>query len=143
MPLLLDKPNLTQGEFQTISRMVKEMCGINLHEGKVALVRARLNKRLTALGLRDFGEYIECLRNDADGEETRAMLDALSTNQTGFFREPRHFEVLRERVLPAAFARRRDDKRLRIWSAGCSSGEEPYTIAITLWHAMQIGRAHV
>ena len=122
--------------FDTISRMVKQRCGINLHDGKVALVEARLNKRLRALGLADFAEYVEFLRNDAGGTEIVAMLDALSTNLTHFFREPRHFTILKESIVPEMLARHRANRQLRIWSAGCSSGEEPYSIAITMQEAI-------
>jgi chemotaxis protein methyltransferase CheR len=136
MQATLNSAELTQPQFQTISSMVKGLCGINLHDGKKALIKARLGKRLRTLGLRDFGQYLDRIRDDADGDETCAMLDALATNLTYFFREPGHFDFLRTRVLPALRARRRQERRLRIWSAGCSSGEEAYSIAITLRDAM-------
>jgi len=130
--LLLSSPELTGSQFSSISTMVKGLCGINLHVGKVALVRARLNKRLRQLGLKSFDQYMKLIRNDADGSETVAMLDALATNLTHFFREPKHFETLRKDVIDEMLARHRQDRRLRLWSAGCSSGEEPYSIAMTL-----------
>jgi chemotaxis protein methyltransferase CheR len=136
MQATLNSAELTTKQFQSISSLVKGLCGINLHDGKMALVKARLNKRLRILGLKDFGQYLERVRDDANGSETRMMLDALSTNLTFFFREPRHFEIFRNRVVPAIQARHKQDRRLRIWSAGCSSGEEPYSIAMTLKEAM-------
>ena len=127
---------LTDPQFSSISRLVKGMAGINLHDGKRMLVKARLNKRLRALGMRSFDQYVDRLRADVDGSETRAMLDALSPNLTFFFREPRHFQLLAEHVVPAMLERHRTDRRLRLWSAGCSSGEEPYSIAMTLRKAI-------
>jgi chemotaxis protein methyltransferase CheR len=125
-------PELKPSQFATISKMVKELCGINLHEGKMALVKARLNKRLRALGLDCFGEYVRYVQDEAGGVELLKMLDALSTNLTYFFRESRHFEALAGSTVPQMIARHRDDRKLRLWSAGCSSGEEPYSMAITL-----------
>lgn len=135
-PTFPETANLTAPQFATISRFVKERCGINLHEGKMALVKARLYKRLRTLGLSSFGQYVDRIRNDIDGSETVAMLDAISTNVTHFFRESRHLDFLRESALPWIVERRRRDRRIRLWSAGCSSGEEPYSIAITLCEAI-------
>jgi chemotaxis protein methyltransferase CheR len=115
--------------------MVRQLAGINLHLGKRELVRARLAKRLRTLGMERFDQYLEYVAGD-DGNEVAAMLDALSTNLTYFFREPRHFDVLKETVVPEMLASHRDDRRLRIWCAGCSSGEEPYSIAIVLKEAI-------
>jgi len=126
-------PELTEAQFQKISRLVQELCGINLHQGKKQLVQTRLNKRLRELGLRDYGEYIEYIMHDTDGVELTAMLDAISTNLTRFFREDEHFTYLAKQILPAAMARTGRHRRLRFWSAGCSTGEEPYSIAITVY----------
>ena len=123
---------LTEAQFNAISSLVKSLAGINLTETKKELVRARLTKRLRKLGLATFDDYVEYLQNDTTGAELVAMLDVLSTNTTYFFREAKHFEWLRQDVLPRLTARR----RVRIWSAGCSSGEEPYSIAIVLLEAI-------
>jgi chemotaxis protein methyltransferase CheR len=128
---------LTGPQFTAISRLVKQRCGINLHQGKMALVAARLHKRLRALKFASFGQYLEHIRNDADGTETAAMLDALTTNVTHFFREPQHFHFLKSIVLPWILRQHDQDRRIRIWSAGCSSGEEPYSIAILLRSAVK------
>jgi chemotaxis protein methyltransferase CheR len=122
--------DLTDTQFNRISELVRELCGINLHQGKKELVKARLAKRLRHLGCSDFGEYIDHVCADAAGDELTQMLDVLSTNLTSFFRENDHFVDLAERALPAII--RGGGKRLRIWSAGCSSGEEPYSIGMTL-----------
>ncbi|HSW47306.1 MAG TPA: protein-glutamate O-methyltransferase CheR [Phycisphaerae bacterium] len=128
MPVLLnDIAELTDSEFERVSELVKALCGINLHQGKKELLKARLSKRVRMLGMSGFDEYIRRVEADSDGDELVVMLDAISTNLTNFFREPAHFEYLSERVIPEVATR-----RLRVWSAGCSSGEEPYTIAIVL-----------
>jgi len=128
-----DIAELTDREFEKISDLVKALCGINLHQGKKELVKARLNKRLRALGLTNFDDYIAHVRADASGDELITMLDAISTNLTSFFRENGHFEHLAQTVLPEITSDRDGTRRkLRIWSAGCSSGEEPYTIGIVL-----------
>jgi chemotaxis protein methyltransferase CheR len=124
--------DLTMSQFASISKMVGKWSGINLHQGKMALVKARLNKRMRMLGLTSFDQYVDRISADVDGSETAAMLDAISTNLTHFFREPKHFDLLQNRIIPNLLVRRQDNRRIRIWSAGCSSGEEPYSIAITL-----------
>ncbi len=128
-----DIAELTDREFEKISDLVKSLCGINLHQGKKELVKARLNKRLRALNLSTFDDYMAYIRKDASDDELITMLDAISTNLTSFFREQGHFDHLAKTILPQIAASRASSaRRLRIWSAGCSSGEEPYTIAIVL-----------
>ncbi len=128
---------LTEEQFQHISRVVKDLCGINLHDGKRQLVKARLTKRLRALGLPSFEHYINYVASDGSGAELTAMLDALSTNLTSLFRERKHFDHLAENVLPQIAAKApAGGGRLRIWSAGCSSGEEPYSIAVIVREAI-------
>jgi len=127
---------LTESQFERISRWVKELCGINLHTGKKELVKARLGKLMRQKGCSGFEEYLDLVEGDASGDELTAMLDALSTNLTYFFREPAHFNHLREVTIPQIVARQGRVGRLRVWSAGCSSGEEPYSIAITLCEAI-------
>lgn len=121
---------ITSRQFEEISALVKNLAGINLHDGKKELVKARLAKRTRELKLRNLDEYIEHVRNDTSGRELISMLDALSTNLTFFFREAQHFQYLKEHVLPTW--RVQPNKCVRIWSAGCSSGEEPYSIAMLL-----------
>ncbi len=129
---------LSDEEFATISKLVYEHCRINLHEGKRELVRARLAKRLRKLGIKTFREYIDFALNDESGQEFTNLIDSLSTNLTSFFRENQHFEYLKDVFYPMIMKRKvaQDDCRIRAWSAGCSSGEEPYTIAITLQEAI-------
>jgi chemotaxis protein methyltransferase CheR len=118
---------LTPGQFAQISRLLYRVCGIALRPGKESLVRARLTKRIAALGLESFDAYLAYLDRDASGRELVTMIDVLTTNKTSFFREVQHFDYLRQRIVPHL---RMVRQPLRFWSAGCSSGEEPYTLAI-------------
>lgn len=120
---------LTDAQFIEISEMVRRLAGINLHDGKKQLVKARLNKRLRILGMKDFRQYLTYLEKDSSGTELTTMLDVLSTNLTSFFRQPDQFDFL-GKYLADRF--RSGSRRLRIWCAGCSSGEEPYSVAISV-----------
>jgi len=125
---------LTDKDFLTISNLVYKHCGINLHDGKKELVRARLSKRLRAGNFRTFSDYIKYILEDRTGEEFSILIDVMSTNLTSFFREVQHFEFLQNKLLPEMLDRKQKNRdfKIRTWSAGCSSGEEPYSIAITL-----------
>jgi chemotaxis protein methyltransferase CheR len=121
----------TDGDFQALRSMVKEMTGINLAESKRELVYGRVSRRLRALGMSSFGSYRQLLES-GDGSELVAFCNALTTNLTSFFRESHHFDYLRDQFLvPRREAGQRGD-RIRIWSSACSSGEEPYSIAMTV-----------
>jgi len=129
----MDYFKLSEREFSLFSRLVYEKAGINLHEGKKELVRSRLSRRLRAKKMTRFKEYYKFLMADESGEELIHMLDAISTNLTSFFREPKHFAFLELTALPTLIDNDKSRKRqLNIWSAGCSSGEEPYTLSICL-----------
>jgi len=135
--------DLTQREFEKISRMVGDLSGINLHHGKRELVKARLGKRLRQLGLSSYSQYMKYIEQDESGVELANMLDALSTNLTYFFRESQHLDLLGDEVLPQKMAEagKGSPRKLRLWSAGCSSGEEPYSIGIILTETIKdIGR---
>ncbi len=128
---------LTQHEFDQLSRLIYEKSGISLHDGKMELVRARLTRRLRETGLHTFQAYYNHVVSDRSGQELVTLLDSISTNLTSFFREPAHFEFLRADIIPRLAARRgTGSRRLAIWSAGCSSGEEPYSIAMCLIEAL-------
>ncbi|MEW6746031.1 MAG: protein-glutamate O-methyltransferase [Planctomycetota bacterium] len=130
---LIDANDLTDEQLNRIVSLVKSSAGINLDQGKQALVRARLAKRLRELGMASYREYVEYLTRRDSVDEFTTLLDVLSTNVTSFFREPAHFELLRENVLPELTERAgAGSRRVRIWSAGCSTGEEPYSIAVVL-----------
>jgi len=117
-------------DFQALRALVKSVTGIHLSDQKRELVYGRLTRRLRALQLRTFAEYRERLRGDT--QELAELCNAITTNLTSFFREPHHFQYLREHVLAPLVADPRGGGRLRIWSAGCSTGEEPYSIAMTV-----------
>ena len=128
----LRQEELTERQFNHISSLVKDLCGINLHDGKKELVKARLAKRLRELKMGSYREYVEFVSTDAGSAEVLSMLDALSTNLTFFFREQSHFDLLTQQAGPEMLARHDRDRAIRIWSAGCSSGEEPYSIAVVM-----------
>ena len=135
-PLVEGEFAFTAEDFARGAALLREDSGIHLPDSKATLVYSRLAKRLRALGLESFGQYIKLVASDDGAEERRSMLAALTTNVTRFFREPHHFDHLRDHALPALLDQARAGGRVRIWSAGCSSGEEPYTIALTLLSAL-------
>lgn len=125
--------DLGNSDFEKISRLVYDVCGIDLHDGKRELVKTRLTKRLREGRFRSFAEYCEFVGTREGTNELVAMIDSISTNLTSFFREDKHFEKLRLIIAQRlAIDGRRGRPRLRIWSAGCSTGEEPYTISMVL-----------
>jgi len=115
---------------QAFIQIASSLTGIQLDESKRSMLYTRLSRRLRALGLSSFEQYLELLRS-GDGVEIEAFTNTVTTNLTYFFREPHHFEFLRATVLPKLFVTKRA-RPARIWSAGCSSGEEPYSIAMTI-----------
>lgn len=133
--LLDHKLTLTDQEFEQVSELVYDHCGINLHDGKKELVRSRLAKLLRLKQMGSYSEYLGYVVNDTSGAAFSELIDAISTNLTSFFRESDHFEYLRNRYLPELIEKH-GTQRIRCWSAGCSSGEEPYSIAITLLDAI-------
>ncbi|MGZ8459706.1 MAG: CheR family methyltransferase [Candidatus Deferrimicrobiaceae bacterium] len=132
------EPELTDREFDRFRRIIYETSRIALNDGKKELLRARLGKILRPRGIASFREYLTLVEEDRTGEELTFLLDAISTNLTSFFREGDHFRFLETTVLPHLDATRkaRGERKIRAWSAGCSSGEEPYSLAITLLDAL-------
>jgi chemotaxis protein methyltransferase CheR len=122
-------PQLGDAEFDFIRHVVGENAGIVLGPNKRQLVQGRLARRLRELGLPSYEAYCEYLR-DAGPEELVGLINAITTNVTSFFRENHHFEALASYMLPEAMKRNAASRRLRIWSAGCSTGEEPHCIAM-------------
>lgn len=120
--------------FNKIREIVYEKSGISLNEGKEALVSARVGKRMRQLGLAEYRDYLSYLEKDTTGQELVFMIDAISTNVTSFFREDKHFEFL-SKTLQKWFEG--GQKKLRIWSAASSTGEEPYSIAMTIYDLIQ------
>jgi len=129
---------LKNSDFEKISRLVYEQCGIYLHEGKKELVKARLSKRLRAGSYKSFSEYYRYVTTEEGTDELVSMIDSISTNLTSFFREESHFARL-GRIIVSAIEKstqRGSRNNLKIWSAGCSTGEEPYTLAMTVKEAV-------
>lgn len=124
---------LRDTDFEKIRRLVYGQCGINLHEGKRELVKARLGKRLRQGNFKSFADYYRYVTTEEGVSELVTMIDSLSTNLTSFFREDSHFQKFRK-IVPKMIESNNGCRipKLRIWSAGCSTGEEPYSIAITL-----------
>lgn len=132
MPVPNGEFPFTWSDFRQIAALVHSQAGIVLTESKVNLVYSRLAKRLRAIGLKTFREYCALVQGEDGVDERQTMIAAMTTNVTRFFREAHHFDYLRDEVLPGLKRAALAGKRVRIWSAGCSSGEEPYSIALTL-----------
>lgn len=126
---------MSDSEFLKLSEYISLHCGIKMPKGKKQMVEGRLRKRLNELKLGSFSEYLNYIFNSESGQhEIIKMIDAITTNKTDFFREPSHFHLLKNSVIPALISGYSSgiDKPFRIWSAGCSTGEEPYTMAMEL-----------
>lgn len=120
-------------DFQHVRQIINRIAGISLADGKRELVYSRLSRRLRYLGLSRFEDYCQLLETDESNAELGEFVNALTTNLTSFFRESHHFDFLAKELLPALIRERNaSDRRIRIWSAGCSTGEEPYSIAMVL-----------
>ena len=139
--MLAEVEDLTREDYNLIRRLVYTKSGINLGEQKMQLVRARLGKRVRSGGFKSFREYYRHVEQDRGGEELCELLDAISTNTTHLFREPRHFNLLGELIAGwvADKAWRARHSSLRLWSAASSSGEEAHSIAMVAHDAL---RAH-
>lgn len=127
---------MTEADFTAIARILHEDAGILLSSSKSSLVYSRLAKRLRALGLASFKDYCAYVAGASGMGERMTMLAALTTNVTHFFREAHHFDHLKTQLLPPLLAEARRGGRVRIWSAGCSNGHEPYSIALTILSLM-------
>ena len=126
---------LSRIQFDEVKALVKSHTGIHLTDHKKELVYGRLARRLRMLGLNDFGRYLAMLKRPGS-EELENFVNAITTNLTSFFREPHHFEYLANHFVPELIARDREARCVRIWSAGCSTGEEVYSLAMTLTEAL-------
>lgn len=125
---------LTELEFRDFQRMIFAVAGIHMPDSKRTMVAGRLAKRLKALQLQSYGQYWQYVERQLAEKQT--AVDLLTTNETYFFREPRHFEFLRDQVLADYLRDHRRGSTLRLWSAACSSGEEAYTAAMVLAEVM-------
>ena len=127
---------LTRRDLSEIAAMIYADAGIFLNETKASLVYSRLSKHIRALGLKGFREYCELVSSPEGAPVRREMLSHLTTNFTRFFRENHHFEHMRTELLPGLLERARRGGRVRLWSAACSDGQEPYSIALTVLSMM-------
>lgn len=121
----------TWDDFEALRTLSNRHSGIVVSDEKFDMFYSRLAKRIRSLGLRNFREYCDLLENDP-GEEFGQFINAVTTNLTSFFRENHHFEYLSVKLLPHLLQQNAQSRRIRVWSAGCSTGEEPYSIAMTL-----------
>ena len=130
--------SVSDEQFEMIRELVYRHCRIRLADGKKDLVRTRMARCLRETGIRDVAAYLAHVTADRSGREFSRLIDAISTNLTSFFRERNHFHFIERQVLPELLAAKRTagSNRLRIWSAGCSTGEEPYSIAMTVLKAL-------
>lgn len=125
-------PVLSDAAFARITAIAHREAGLFIADGKAAMVRTRLARRLRALKLSDFESYCSYVESSEGRDELGMMISALTTNVSHFFREDHHFETLKKTILPGLIEKARQGEKIRIWSAGCSNGQEPYSIAMTL-----------
>jgi chemotaxis protein methyltransferase CheR len=125
-------PQMEAGEFAAIAEYAKTTFGLHLPLAKKEMVFARLIKRLRRLGLRDFSTYLAYIQHKDNAVERSEFLSALTTNVTQFFRENHHFDFLRYKLMPDFITKARAGQRVRFWSAGCSAGQEPYSLAMLI-----------
>lgn len=133
---------LKPAEFEAIRRLAYDKFGLDLRNGKEELVTARLGKKMREGGFHSFQDYYQQVVGDSSGKELVEMIDALATNHTSFLREAVHFDFLREKIMPGL----RERPRVDVWSAACSTGEEPYTLAFTFcdqWGADAPRKVHI
>ncbi len=132
---VLTAPTLTAEAFETIRRIVSERAGIELSDSKRELVCGRLARRLRALKCGSYEDYARLVASREGAEECHSMICAVTTNVTDFWREPHHFEHVRDHVAPAAIADAKAGRPIRFWSAGCSDGREAFSLGATLLEA--------
>lgn len=131
----MDNPTITDQEFARFQALIYKIAGIQLSDAKKVLVVGRLSRRLKHYGMASFNQYYQLVTSPQDRGELQTMVDLLTTNETYFFREPKHFEFLSQELLPQV----RSGMPYAVWSAACSSGEEPYTLAMVLAEKLGAG----
>ncbi len=131
----MDASQLSPREFEQFQTLIHQLCGIHVPENKVMLLSNRIRRRVKATGAADFQAYLKLLRSPAGRDELEGFLNAVTTNETSFFRTEKHFNWLKTEFVDELRTRAKEGRRprrIRIWSAACSSGEEPYSIAMCL-----------
>jgi chemotaxis protein methyltransferase CheR len=129
--------DFSRRDFNYLREVANNRTGIVVTDDKYDMFYARLSRRVRKLGLRNFSEYCDLIRTESKDEEVLELVNAITTNLTSFFREQHHFDELNRRVVPELTQRGDASRTIRVWSAGCSTGEEPYSIAMTLREALQ------
>ncbi|RPE71721.1 chemotaxis protein methyltransferase CheR [Pacificibacter maritimus] len=124
--------SISESTFKKIAAIAHDEAGIILSNSKQSMVKSRLTKRLRALEIRDFDSYLVFLQNGQNLDEMKHFISALTTNVSHFFRETHHFDTLKKTILPELQNKLKRGEKVRIWSAGCSNGQEPYSIAMAL-----------
>ncbi|MBL8790425.1 MAG: protein-glutamate O-methyltransferase [Rhizobiales bacterium] len=142
MPNVTSEFNLSLEQFHEIAQVVERMTGINLPERKHALVYSRLARRVRALGMKSFADYTAFVNGTEGKDELFKMAEALTTNVTKFFREDHHFEHFKTHLMPRLISKAKAGEKVRIWSAGCSSGQEPYSIALCILASLPDARSY-
>jgi len=137
LPGLVSFPSILDDEFARFQALVRKEAGIALGPHKKSLLVARLYPRMRALGVSTFGDYYRLVTGPEGGPELVRMIDCICTNETHFFREPAQFRFLERELIPAWIES--GPRRIRVWSAACSTGEEPYSLAMTLLHHLPPG----
>ena len=127
----------TLADFDVLRKISNEYSGILVPDDKFDMFYSRLSKRVRLLGLTNFKQYCQYLKNHRD-EEFTDFINAVTTNLTSFFRENHHFEYLKKTVIPELLRKNSATKQIKVWSAGCSTGEEPYSIAMTLLESVPV-----
>jgi chemotaxis protein methyltransferase CheR len=140
---VLSLTTMNEAQFRRLGEYIYQVCGIRLNTSKKVMLESRLSKRLKVLGMKSYKDYCEYLFSPEGGDEELVhMIDMVTTNKTDFFREPAHFDFLRRTALPElgrSFGAG-TDRKLMIWSAGCSTGEEPYTLSMVLGEYSEMHR---
>lgn len=126
----------TRRDFEFLRKLSNARSGIVVGDDKFDMFYTRLSRRVRVLGLKDFSEYCELISNETEEREVLELINALTTNLTAFFRENHHFNYLSATLVPELLQRNRESRRIRIWSSGCSTGEEPYSLSIALREAL-------
>lgn len=125
-------PDMSETDFQVIADIAHQDAGLVFTPEKASLVRSRISRRLRKLGIKRFSDYIAYITSQQGEGERKSMIYSLTTNISSFFRESHHFDLFANKVFPKLLSNARNGGRVRIWSAGCSSGQEPYSIAMTM-----------
>ena len=124
--------NISEQEFTKFSNYIRNNYGISLSKKKITFITSRLGNILEKSQFKTFTEYFDYITSDASKESVVEMINKITTNYTYFYREEKHFEYLKEKVLPYVAEKEKATRDLRIWSAGCSSGEEPYALQMII-----------